>query len=220
MPVKVKKGQTAIVIGSSWAGMMSTRVLLNHFEKVIVIESDSQPEFGPIEFQKNIVQHRHAHVILTLTFKILEKLFPNARRILQKQGSCEIDFGESKWFNYGGYVAAMKVFFFVFLVSSSFFPSFSYFSCFYFGSWIKNSITNLLCVICSRPAMDCAVRKDLLDEYQDRVRILYNTTTKGLVRKSNIITGVTILESDGKTTTEISGDFVVDATGRSAKGKH
>ncbi|MCI0395788.1 MAG: FAD-dependent monooxygenase [Chloroflexi bacterium] len=90
----------AVVIGGSMAGLTAARVLLNHFERVTIIERDRLPA-GP-EFRKGVPQARHPHVLLLRGQQILEELFPGLRDELLDQDAVPINFGNEMHFQMMG----------------------------------------------------------------------------------------------------------------------
>ena len=67
-------GSTAVVIGSSMAGLLAARVLADHFNSVTIVERDTLPP-GP-DARKGVPQGRHAHGLLTRGREVLDDLFP------------------------------------------------------------------------------------------------------------------------------------------------
>src|SRR5687767_112074 len=79
----------AIVVGSGIAGLLSARVLAEHFERVTVLEQDVPPEgAGP---RKGAPQGRHVHGLLPAGLLVLEQLFPGLTQELESQGARRID---------------------------------------------------------------------------------------------------------------------------------
>src|SRR5215470_20443716 len=68
-------GSHAIVIGGSMAGLLAARVLVDHFDRVTLIERDRFPESA--ESRKGVPQGRHAHVLLAKGQEIISQLFPD-----------------------------------------------------------------------------------------------------------------------------------------------
>jgi 2-polyprenyl-6-methoxyphenol hydroxylase-like FAD-dependent oxidoreductase len=79
----------AIVIGGSMAGMLSARILSEHFEWVTIIERDKLPDVP--EPRKGLPQARHLHALLLRGLKIMEQLFPGLQNELIEAGAHEID---------------------------------------------------------------------------------------------------------------------------------
>jgi 2-polyprenyl-6-methoxyphenol hydroxylase-like FAD-dependent oxidoreductase len=84
-------GDHAIVIGGSIAGLMTARVLAEHFERVTIIERDIAP--SEIEFRKGAPQARHPHGLLKGGELVMEKLFPGLRTELLAKGAQTANFG-------------------------------------------------------------------------------------------------------------------------------
>jgi len=187
-----KKGKMAIICGGSWCGTMAAAILLNHFEKVTLIDSDavilpSNDDFiDPTKFRKNIPQHKYGHLILAFALKVAKKLFPDILLTYQKLGGFVHDFGEVEWNTYGG--------------------------------WIKKEESGCTTITASRPLMETGLRYEMFQKYGERVVFLPNTYVKGLIMKDNAIVGVKI-EDESKEKKEIYGDLVVDCTGQSSRGQ-
>lgn len=75
----------AIVIGGSMAGLITARVLTDHFDRVTVIERDHLPD-DPAQ-RAGVPQARHAHILLLRGLRILEQLFPGLQRDLAAAGA-------------------------------------------------------------------------------------------------------------------------------------
>jgi 2-polyprenyl-6-methoxyphenol hydroxylase-like FAD-dependent oxidoreductase len=94
----------AVVIGGSIAGLLSARVLSEHFEKVLVLERDAHPN-AP-ETSKGTPQGRHIHAVLEAGRKTLDELFPGMVEEMVREGADLIDMGqESAWFHSGSWKA-------------------------------------------------------------------------------------------------------------------
>src|SRR6266849_8760818 len=68
-------GENAVVIGGSLAGLMTARVLADHFESVTVLERDhieSRPAL-----HKSIPHGNHLHGLLLGGQQVMASLFPN-----------------------------------------------------------------------------------------------------------------------------------------------
>lgn len=86
----------AIVIGNSMTGKLVARVLSEYFEKVTVIEQDSEPE-GPYP-RKGTPQSYHTHGLLKSGENALDHLFPGIMQELEQNGGEKIDFiGDISW---------------------------------------------------------------------------------------------------------------------------
>lgn len=84
-----KSGMHAVVIGGSIAGLLAARVLVNHFDRVTIVERDRLPE-QPVPRQ-GVPQANHVHVLLTQGQCILEQLFPGLEAELAACGAPTID---------------------------------------------------------------------------------------------------------------------------------
>ena len=67
-------GRHAVVIGGSMAGLVSARVLADHFDRVTVLDRDRLTDTP--EARRGVPQARHVHVLLMSGRKVLERLFP------------------------------------------------------------------------------------------------------------------------------------------------
>src|SRR4051794_2007919 len=78
----------AVVIGGSLTGLLATRVLLEHFDRVTLIERDRFP--AGAAFRPGIPQARHLHVLWTRGRKIMDGLFPGLEETLLRAGAVEL----------------------------------------------------------------------------------------------------------------------------------
>jgi 2-polyprenyl-6-methoxyphenol hydroxylase-like FAD-dependent oxidoreductase len=98
-----KRERTAIVIGASMAGLLAARVLLNHFDRVTVIERDRLP--SQPDLRRGVPQASHAHVLLARGQQILEQLFPGLEAELIDLGVPQIDWTANfPWFGIQGWM--------------------------------------------------------------------------------------------------------------------
>src|SRR5215472_936926 len=87
----------AIVLGGSMAGLLASRVLSGHFERVTLIERDALP--ARAEQRRGVPQGRHTHGLLASGRNVLEKLFPGISEALLKAGAVTHDIvRDSRWF--------------------------------------------------------------------------------------------------------------------------
>ena len=85
----VSNGSHALVIGSGIAGLLTARVLLNHFESVTIVERDvlpAQPGLRP-----GVAQTVHSHGLLKHGSNILEQFFPGLETELVAVGAVLAD---------------------------------------------------------------------------------------------------------------------------------
>lgn len=91
-------GNRAIVIGGSITGLLTSRILTNHFKRVTIIERDRFPKQP--KPRKGIPQCTQLHILLTRGRQIMEKLFPGLEAELVDQGAATVDMGgDVKWLN-------------------------------------------------------------------------------------------------------------------------
>jgi 2-polyprenyl-6-methoxyphenol hydroxylase-like FAD-dependent oxidoreductase len=99
----VKEGARnhAVVIGGSMAGLLATRVLTDHYDRVTLVERDAFPPTG--ENRRGVPQGRHTHGLLASGRQVLDRLFPGISDELISGGALAGDIvGEVRWFNEGG----------------------------------------------------------------------------------------------------------------------
>ncbi|MEV7196995.1 FAD-dependent monooxygenase [Streptomyces sp. NPDC093510] len=84
--------ERAVVVGGGYAGLVTARVLADHFTEVLVLERDPvRPDTG---VHPHIPQGHHAHALLARGGDVLEKLFPGLRAELADLGAPVFDYGE------------------------------------------------------------------------------------------------------------------------------
>jgi flavin-dependent dehydrogenase len=92
----------AVVIGGSIAGLLSARVLSDHFEKVIILEREPLPD-GP-EVRKSTPQARHIHALLEAGKRTLEALFPGMVEEMVAEGADLVDLArDAAWLQSGSW---------------------------------------------------------------------------------------------------------------------
>jgi hypothetical protein len=102
MSLLTLRGNHAIVIGGSIAGLVSARVLSDYFTHVTLIERDHLPE-GSVP-RKGAPQGKHAHGILTGGLRTLERLFPGFDADLVAAGGLVADQGlDFIWHHFNSY---------------------------------------------------------------------------------------------------------------------
>src|ERR1700683_3424333 len=67
-------GKQAVVVGAGMAGLTAARTLANHFERVIVLDSDALPEDATHRI--GTPQSKHVHALLPSGLQTLNELFP------------------------------------------------------------------------------------------------------------------------------------------------
>ncbi|MEW2523633.1 FAD-dependent monooxygenase [Streptomyces sp. NPDC047071] len=82
----------AVVVGGGHAGLVTARVLADHFDEVLVLERDAlRPDSG---VHPGVPQAYHAHALLARGGEVLEELFPGLRAELADLGAPVFDYGE------------------------------------------------------------------------------------------------------------------------------
>ncbi len=79
----------AVVIGSSIAGMLAARVLVDYCDSVVLIESDALPQTP--QARRGVPQSLQPHVLFAKGYQILENLFPGIGSDLEAAGAIKID---------------------------------------------------------------------------------------------------------------------------------
>lgn len=86
------------------AGLLAARVLVDHFDRVTVLERDRLPQ-GP-DGRPGVPQARHAHVLLMRGQSILEQLVPRFGEEMVASGALLIDTAsEIAWLTPAGWGA-------------------------------------------------------------------------------------------------------------------
>ena len=80
------------MIGGSIAGLMTARVLADHFEQVVVLERDHIAEEPAIH--KSIPQGNHLHALLLGGQQVLSRLYPGFTDRLQSLGAVRLRLGK------------------------------------------------------------------------------------------------------------------------------
>ena len=96
------QGRHAVVLGGSLAGLMTARILSDHFEKVTLIERDPYSE--TTEPRRGVPQANHVHGLLMRGRQILEELFPGLQDEMIAAGAPLVDMAnEIAWFTPKGW---------------------------------------------------------------------------------------------------------------------
>ncbi len=94
----------AVVIGGSIAGLLASRVLSDHFQRVTLIERDRFPDAAIP--RKGLPQARHLHILLARGRLSLERMFPGIGAELAAAGADLIDAGRDiAWLTPAGWGA-------------------------------------------------------------------------------------------------------------------
>ncbi|MBW7881460.1 MAG: FAD-binding monooxygenase [Caldilineaceae bacterium] len=97
----------AVVIGGSMAGLLTARVLSDHFAHVTVLERDKvgdQPEA-----RKGQAHTKHLHALLAAGFEVMTSYFPDLPEALAEGGAILEDMPLGiRWYGFGGYRKQFK----------------------------------------------------------------------------------------------------------------
>ena len=99
-----QRGDHALVVGASMAGLLAARVLADAYEGVTVVERDALPG-GPTP-RRGVPQGRHVHALLESGRATMEDLLPGFGEDLLSAGGLMIDGGSDfRFYDEGGYFA-------------------------------------------------------------------------------------------------------------------
>lgn len=92
----------AVIIGGSLGGLLTARVLSQHYQHVTILERDNIPEQP--EGRKGQPQTRHLHGLLATGLEVMTRYFPDLPQALADGGAIMGDFAENmQWYAFGGY---------------------------------------------------------------------------------------------------------------------
>jgi len=86
----------AIVLGASMSGLMTARVLRDHYTHVTLLDRDQLPE--GVEARRGVPQGNHAHGLLASGCAAVEQLFPGIGAELRARGAIEVNIGRELGF--------------------------------------------------------------------------------------------------------------------------
>jgi 2-polyprenyl-6-methoxyphenol hydroxylase-like FAD-dependent oxidoreductase len=84
-------GRQAVVVGAGMAGLTAARALTDHFERVIVLDSDALPEDAT--HRLGTPQSKHVHGLLPSGLQALNELFPQFTDDLDRGGAVALRSG-------------------------------------------------------------------------------------------------------------------------------
>ena len=89
----------AVVIGASIAGLLSARVLSEHFDCVNILEKDDLKDELP---RKGVPQGHHIHILWSGGMAAMRNLFPGVEEDLRRQGGIVYDNSKDmRWYHHG-----------------------------------------------------------------------------------------------------------------------
>ena len=184
------KGQHALVLGGSLAGLLAARVLTDHYERVTIVERDSFPtEPAP---RRGVPQMNHVHALLARGRLILEQLFPGLNDEMMSAGAPLFDMADDlAWLTPGGWGVRFQ------------------------SDLRVLSFTRPLLDFQVRRRLAEKHNVHVLD-HTEVVRLLPDAQNKGL---SGALVRAHDRESQTFTETKLLADLVVDATGRGSQAR-
>lgn len=182
-------GNHAIVIGGSIAGLMTARVLADHFDKVTVIERD-EPNLVRPEMRKGTPQAAHYHVLLQGGLSLLTELFPGFVDRLNSLGSRSTRAVRDIAYHTPIGIAHSQS-------GSVKLP--------------RDLGYNVQCQ--SRPLLEFCIRACALEA--PNISIRFGTVVNALIHEAGRVCGVRLGSAEGDAALE--ADFVIDAGGRGAR---
>lgn len=96
----IAKGTHCLVLGSSMAGLLTARVLSEHYDQVTLIERDRLPSGA--DHRKGVPQAWHAHGLLASGYRVMCELFPGWTEEALQFGALEADMGNDIQWCVGG----------------------------------------------------------------------------------------------------------------------
>ncbi|HEU5090335.1 MAG TPA: FAD-dependent monooxygenase, partial [Roseiflexaceae bacterium] len=98
----------AVVLGASMAGLLTARVLSEHFDQVTILERDQVTDQAVA--RKGQPQTRHLHGLLASGLQVLRRYYPDLPDALRRGGAIVNDMGEGmRWYAFGGYRVPVHV---------------------------------------------------------------------------------------------------------------
>jgi len=178
----------AVVLGGSLAGLVTARILADHFERVTLVERDAY--FDTSDSRKGIPQANHVHGLLMRGCQILEGLFPGLQDELVAAGAPLIDMAnEIAWFTRAGWGVR-------------------------FPSELKVlALTRPLLDLHVRRRLTRNPRIEILDN-TDVVRLIPDSRNNYL---AGVLICPRNTETDRRVAKELRADLVVDTTGRASR---
>lgn len=83
--------KTAVVVGGGIAGMCAAKVLLDHYDRVVLLERDKYP--GEIGDRRGVPQSKMFHTLLERGRREIESIFPGFHKMLDERKMPKVAFG-------------------------------------------------------------------------------------------------------------------------------
>ncbi|MGB2918882.1 MAG: FAD-dependent monooxygenase [Mycobacterium sp.] len=187
-----RRGEHAVVLGASMAGLMAARVLTEFYDRVSVVERDGLDDSA--EPRRGVPQSRQPHALLARCGQILDELFPGITDEMIAEGVHRWSDGDLSRF-YGIFAGHQ-------IIREGHLPD-------------PGSVVNLYT---SRALLECHVRRrvrslptvTLLDG-RDLDALTFGSGGSGAVN------GVRVTHRAAQQTSDVRADLVVDATGRGSR---
>ncbi|HEU4833112.1 MAG TPA: FAD-dependent monooxygenase [Pyrinomonadaceae bacterium] len=182
------QGRHAVVLGGSLAGLLTARVLSDHFDEVTLIERDVYTE--TTEVRRGIPQGNHVHGLLLRGRQVLEEFFPGLQDEMIAAGVPLVDMANDiAWYTRAGwglrFPSEMKVL----------------------------AFTRPVLDLHVRRRLSSNPRVKIMDN-TDVLRLIPDGNKK---RVAGVLICPRHSESDRRVATELHADLVVDTTGRASR---
>lgn len=178
----------AVVLGGSLAGLLTARVLADHFDHVTLIERDAY--LDTTETRRGIPQANHVHGLLARGRQILEELFPGLQDEMIAAGAPLLDMAnEIAWFTPAGWGVR--------------FPS----------DLMILAFTRPLLDLHVRRRLASNPKVEILDN-TDVVGLVPDSKVNHV---AGVLICPRVSDSDRRIAKELRADLVVDATGRASR---
>jgi 2-polyprenyl-6-methoxyphenol hydroxylase-like FAD-dependent oxidoreductase len=184
-----ERGERAVVLGGSMAGLLAARVLSDFYRTVTIVERDVLPRM-PAQ-RPGVPQGRHVHGLLSSGSQVLDELFPGLLADLVTRGANVLEGGlSSACVRFGGRELERS------------------------GRFANPQA--LVTYLASRPLLEATVRNRV--RALDNVAILeFHNAVELIATRPERVTGVRVVNRGDGTETVLPADLVVDACGRGAR---
>jgi 2-polyprenyl-6-methoxyphenol hydroxylase-like FAD-dependent oxidoreductase len=175
----------AVVVGAGIGGLMSARILADHFDRVTLIDRDQMPDAPDI--RGGAPQGNHFHAILPGGLGIMNALFPDFEKDLESQGSLTPEPSQFYFFT----------------------PEGKSFSLMRFQPEPQNPPPDWPRIhVQTRGLLEHCLRQRV--EAVPNIEVRYETMVRELLTEGDRVAGVRLADTND----ELDADLVIDATGR------